>query len=219
MQTIGDHSFGTPARITARASVGRRGIVNIERDVAMSGPIQQKGILVLQGILMRRFARSFPLSFDCSITFEQLYGGVEGDSASMAEYLAIVSDLAEVPLRQDLAITGSINQLGEAQVIGGAHHKIEGFFRACETLGELTGTQGAIIPAANEDHLVLRDSVAQAVAAGKFHVYSVTTVEEALELFTGMPIGDAEQESDDTLYGRVRKTLNRFDTALHDRGI
>jgi len=219
VQTIGDHSFGTPARITARASVGRRGVVNIERDVAMSGPIQQKGILVLQGILMRRFARTFPLSFDCSITFEQLYGGVEGDSASMAEFLAIVSDLAEVPLRQDLAITGSINQLGEAQVIGGAHHKIEGFFRACETLGGLTGTQGAIIPAANEEHLVLRDSVAQAVADGRFHVYSVTTVEEALELFTGMPVGDAEHQSDDTLYGRVRKTLNRFDKALKDRGI
>ena len=219
VQSVGDHSFGTPARITARASVGRRGVVNIERDVAMSGPIQQKGILVLQGILMRRFARTFPLSFDCSITFEQLYGGVEGDSASMAEYIAIVSDLAEVPLRQDLAITGSINQLGEAQVIGGAHHKIEGFFRACETLGGLTGTQGAIIPAANEDHLVLRDDVAQAVGDGRFHVYSVTTVEEALELFTGMPVGDAEHQSDDTLYGRVRKTLNRFDKALHERGI
>ena len=219
VQTIGDHSFGTPARITARASVGRRGVVNIERDVAMSGPIQQKGILVLQGILMRRFARSFPLSFDCSITFEQLYGGVEGDSASMAEFIAIVSDLAEVPLRQDLAITGSINQLGEAQVIGGAHHKIEGFFRACETLGGLSGTQGVIIPAANEDHLVLRDSVQQAVAAEQFHVYSVTTVEQALELFTGLPVGDAETESNDTLYGRVRRTLNLFDKALQNRGI
>jgi predicted ATP-dependent protease len=222
VQTLGDHAFGSPARITARSSVGRRGVINIERVVAMSGPIQQKGSMTLQGILMRRFAHRFPLSFDCSVTFEQMYGGIEGDSASMAEYIAIVSELADVPIRQDLAITGSINQLGEAQVIGGVHHKIEGFFASCQALGGLSGTQGVVLPLQNEVNLVLRDEVRDAVAAGRFHLYSIERAEEAIALFTGMPAGEIDGAGEyphDSVYGRVMKTLERFDSMLSARHI
>jgi predicted ATP-dependent protease len=222
VQSLGDHAFGSPARITARSSVGRRGVINIERLVAMSGPIQQKGSMTLQGILMRRFAHRFPLSFDCSVTFEQMYGGIEGDSASMAEYIAIVSELADVPIRQDLAITGSINQLGEAQVIGGVHHKIEGFFAACCSLGGPSGTQGVVLPLQNEANLVLRDEVRDAVAEKQFHLYSVSRVEEAIELFTGMSVGQidaAGQYPTGTVYGRVMATLERFDSMLSARHI
>ena len=217
VQNVGDHTFGAPARISARASVGRRGIINIERLVAMSGPIQQKGTLALQGLLARRFARHAPTSFDCSVTFEQLYGGVEGDSASLAEYIAIISDLANLPIRQDLAITGSVNQLGEAQVIGGVHHKVEGFFRACHDCAPLTGEQGVVLPAGNEPHLVLRDEVTAAVAEGKFHLFSIEHVDEAVELFTGMPVGDPAVADEATVYGRVVRTLNEFDGALAER--
>ncbi|MFT5394793.1 MAG: putative ATP-dependent protease [Gammaproteobacteria bacterium] len=219
VQDVGDHIFGCPARITARASVGRRGVINIERMVAMSGPIQQKGTLVLQGLLMRWFARHAPTSFDCSVTFEQLYGGVEGDSASLAEYIAIVSDLADLPIRQDLAITGSVNQLGEAQVIGGVHHKIEGFFRVCQELGPLTGGQGVVLPAGNEQHLVLRDDVTAAIGAGLFNLYSVESVDDAVELFTGLPVGNPAEPSEETVYGRVVKSLNAFDAILAARGL
>jgi predicted ATP-dependent protease len=222
VQWLGDHAFGSPARITARSSVGRRGVINIERLVAMSGPIQQKGSMTLQGILMRSFAHHFPLSFDCSVTFEQMYGGIEGDSASMAEYIAIVSELADVPIRQDLAITGSINQLGEAQVIGGVHHKIEGFFAACRSLGELSGTQGVILPLQNEVNLVLRDEVRDAVAAGRFHLYSVARAEDAIALFTGLPVGQMDESGNypsESVYGRVMATLTRFDRMLTARHI
>jgi predicted ATP-dependent protease len=222
VQSLGDHTFGAPTRITARSSVGRRGVINIERLVAMSGPIQQKGSMTLQGILMRNFAHRFPLSFDCSVTFEQMYGGIEGDSASMAEYIAIVSELADVPIRQDLAITGSVNQLGDAQVIGGVHHKIEGFFRACLSLGGFTGTQGVILPRQNEANVVLRDEVRDAVAGGRFHLYSVTRVEEAIALFTGMDVGDMDSGGNfppDSVYGRVFTTLSRFDATLASRHI
>jgi predicted ATP-dependent protease len=222
VQHLGDHAFGSPARITARASVGRRGVINIERLVAMSGPIQQKGSMVLQGILMRRFAHGFPLSFDCSVTFEQMYGGVEGDSASMAEFIAIISELADVPIRQDIAITGSINQLGDAQVIGGVHHKVEGFYAACLCTGGLTGRQGVVLPAANAINLVLRDEVRDAVAAGQFHLYTVNCVEDAIELFTGLPVGglsDGGAYPADSVYGRVMTTLAGFDQRLSERGI
>src|SRR3546814_708726 len=145
--------------------------------------------MVLQGFLTGYFARRHPLSFNCSITFEQSYGGVDGDSASLAELLAVLSDLAGVPVRQDLAITGSVNQLGRSQAVGGVHHKVEGFFRTCVHAGGLTGEQGVVVPAANEANLVLREDVAEAVDAGKFHVWSVRSIEEAIELFTGLPAG------------------------------
>jgi predicted ATP-dependent protease len=197
--------------------MGRRGVINIERDVALGGPIQQKGAMVIQGWLTGRFARRMPMSFACSVTFEQSYGGVEGDSASLAELVAILSDLSGVPLRQDLAITGSVNQLGQAQAIGGARHKVEGFFRACTDRGALTGTQGVVLPAANARNLVLRDEVVEAVAAGRFHVWTVRTIEEALGLFTGMEPGTPDAEGaypPGSVLGRVMATLEAFDRRL-----
>jgi len=220
VQSTGDHSFGRPARVTARTYAGERGVLNIERDIALGGPIQQKGVLVLEGFLKGRFAQQFPLSFSASITFEQTYGGVDGDSASLAELIAVLSSLAEVPIRQDIAITGSVNQLGRAQAIGGANEKIEGFFQTCAQAG-LSGSQGVIIPAANEIHLALRPTVAAAIGGGQFHLWSVTTVEEAIELLTGQTPGEAGADSaypTDSLYGRVMARLSAYDRALTARG-
>ena len=220
VREVGDHVFGAPSRVTARASMGRRGVINIERDVALGGPIQQKGAMVIQGWLMGRFARRMPLSFNCSVTFEQSYGGVEGDSASLAELLAILSDLAGVPLRQDLAITGSVNQRGQAQPIGGARHKTEGFFRACRDRGALTGTQGVVLPATNARSLVLRAEVEQAVAQGLFQIWTVETIEDAIGLFTGMDAGTPDADGaypPGTLLGRVQATLEEFDRRLAAR--
>ena len=217
---MGDHSYGGPSRVTARASVGRHGVINLERAVALSGPIQQKGAMVLHGYLAGRFARRFPLSFDCSITFEQNYGGVEGDSASLAELLAILSDLSGLPLRQDLGITGSVNQHGRSQAIGGADVKIEGFFRTCESTGGLTGEQGVVLPAANECNLALRDDVAEAVGQGRFHLYSVETIDEAVELFTGRAAGEPDAEGNfapDTVNGLVAARLAEYDRILSER--
>ncbi|MCP4326814.1 MAG: AAA family ATPase [Alphaproteobacteria bacterium] len=219
VRSTGDHSFGSPTRVTARTYAGARGVLNIERDIALGGPIQQKGVLVLEGFLKGRFAQRFPISFSASITFEQSYGGVEGDSASLAELIAILSSLADVPVRQDIAITGSVNQRGRSQAIGGANEKIEGFFRSCEEAG-LTGSQGVIVPAANEIHLALRPPVATAVADERFHIWSVATVEEALELLTEMTAGEGDGDGHypaDTVYGRVMAKLTSYDRALSER--
>ncbi|MFO1060628.1 MAG: AAA family ATPase [Dongiaceae bacterium] len=217
----GDWRFGAPVRITARGSVGRRGIVNIERDVALGGPVQQKGAMVFQGFLARRFARDRPLSFTCSITFEQTYGAVEGDSASLAELVAVLSDLAELPVRQDLAVTGSVNQMGRVQAIGGATWKVEGFHRVCAARpGGLGGRQGVVLPAANRVNLVLADEVAAAVAAGRFHLWPVETVEEALGLLLGVEAGVADgagRYPADSVYGRVAARLDGFDRLLARR--
>ncbi|RKQ68027.1 Lon protease family protein [Oceanibaculum indicum] len=206
VRDLGDHAFGMPARVSARASAGREGVTNIERDVDLGGPIQQKGVMVLQGFLAGSFARDIPLSFTCSITFEQSYGGVEGDSASMAELIAILSDLADIPVRQDLAITGSVNQHGKTQAIGGAHHKVEGFFRTCVENGGLTGDQGVVLPRSNEQNLVLDPAVTAAIAEGRFHLWSVDSIEEAAELFldTGW----------DEIRGRVETRLRAFNGVL-----
>jgi predicted ATP-dependent protease len=215
-----DHTFGAPSRVTARASIGRLGVSNIERDVELGGPIQQKGVLVLQGFLAGRFARRIPLSFNCSITFEQSYGGVEGDSASMAELVAVLSDLAGVPLRQDVAVTGSVDQRGRAQPVGGIRHKIEGFFRTCQAAGRLSGSQGVVIPVSNRLNVVPHDDVADAVADGQFHIWEADTVDQVIELMTGMPAGIAGPNGEyppDTIYGRVMAQLLAFDQALEAR--
>ena len=220
VRDLGDHAFGTPARVTARASIGRLGVTNIEREVAIGGPIQQKGVMVLQGFLAGHFARRFPLSFNCSITFEQSYGGVEGDSASVAEVLAIISDLAGLACRQDLAVTGSVNQRGQVQAVGGEAEKVEGFFRTCRDAGPLTGAQGVVLPAANEPNLVLDDAVAGAIEAGSFHLWSVGAVEDALEILTGVPAGVAQADGTyppETVYGRAMRQLEEFDRVLADR--
>jgi predicted ATP-dependent protease len=221
VQDYGDHSFGLPSRVTARASVGRTGLINIERDVALGGPIQQKGVMVLQGFLAGHFARRMPLSFDASITFEQSYGGIEGDSASLAELLAVLSDLGQVPLRQDIAVTGSVNQRGEVQAVGGVLYKAEGFYRVCAERGALTGNQGVLVPATNERNLVLRDEIAHSVADARFHIWSAAKVEDAIELLTGMPAGEPDADGSypkDTLYGRVQAALEAFDRRLIERG-
>lgn len=220
VRDIGDHAFGTPSRVTARASVGRRGVLNIERDTGLGGPIQQKGALVLQGWLSGTFARAYPLSFDVSITFEQSYGGVDGDSATLAEVVAILSDLSGLPVRQSLAITGSMNQRGEAQAIGGAHHKIEGFFRSCKEAGTLDGSQGVGVPVANVDNLVLSEEVEAAVRDGRFSVYSLATIEDAVELFMGVPAGEPGPDGafpPDTVFGKVAAQLEAYDRVLTER--
>jgi predicted ATP-dependent protease len=185
---LGTHAFGRPARITARIRLGGGSVVDIEKEVALGGPIHSKGVLILQGFLGQRFASERPLSLAASLVFEQSYAGVEGDSASCAELVALLSALAETPVLQGRAVTGSVNQHGQVQAIGGVNEKIEGFFDVCRDAG-LTGEQGVLIPAANVAHLMLRADVVKAAEAGQFHVWPVATVDEALELLTGVPAG------------------------------
>lgn len=185
---VGDVSFGTPARITATVNPGNRGIVDIEREVTLGQPIHSKGVLILQGYLGHKYARDFPLTLSASIAMEQSYGYIDGDSASLAEICTLISALTHIPIRQQYALTGSINQYGEVQAIGGVNEKIEGFFRLCKTRG-LTGKQGVIIPKANVRNLMLKREVVAAVEAGQFHVHSVATVDECLEILTGKPAG------------------------------
>ena len=190
---MGKFAFGLPSRITARVRVGKGEVVDIEREVELGGPIHSKGVLILSSFLGARYAADHPLSLSASLVFEQSYGGVEGDSASMAELCTLLSALAEVPIKQSWAITGSVNQHGQAQPIGGVNEKIEGFFDVCRTRG-LTGEQGVIIPTSNVQHLMLRNDVIEAVAAGQFHVYPVQTVDQAIELLTGLSSGERDEE-------------------------
>jgi lon-related putative ATP-dependent protease len=180
----GDHQFGLPSRVTARVFMGRKDVVQIDRESHLTGPIHDKGVLILQGYLGGRYAQDYPLTLSATLTFEQSYGGVEGDSASSTELYALLSALSGLPIRQDLAVTGSVNQHGQIQPIGGATQKIEGFFHICKARG-LTGTQGAIIPRANIRHLMLSPEVVQAIDKGQFTVYAIDTVDEGISLLTG----------------------------------
>ncbi len=186
---LGSYAFGQPHRITARVRLGGGKVVDIERESELGGPIHSKGVLILSGFLAGRYAVNRPLSLAASLVFEQSYGGVEGDSASSAELYALLSALAEAPLKQSLAVTGSVNQHGEVQAIGGVNEKIEGFFDVCRARG-LSGEQGVLIPEANVKHLMLRHDVVKAVAAGSFHVYPVATIDQGLEILTGLPAGE-----------------------------
>ncbi|MDD3762032.1 MAG: AAA family ATPase [Nevskiales bacterium] len=209
---IGANRFGHPSRITATARLGAGKVVDIEREVELGGAIHSKGVMILSAFLASRFARTEPLSLSASLVFEQSYGGVEGDSASVAELCALLSALTGLGLRQDLAITGSVNQLGAVQAIGGVNEKIEGFFDICAARG-LTGKQGVLIPEANVKHLMLRRDVVEAVAAGRFSVYAVGEVDQALELLTGVPAGVADADGsypDDTVNGRAQQRLREF---------
>jgi len=188
---LGGLAFGRPSRITARVRLGRGEVVDIEREVELGGPLHSKGVLILAGFLGERFATRRPLALSASLGFEQSYSGVEGDSASSAELYALLSALAQTPIKQSLAVTGSVNQRGQVQAIGGVNEKIEGFFEVCRTAG-LTGDQGVLIPAANVKHLMLRREVVEAVAAGRFHVYAAETVDEGVELLTGVPAGERD---------------------------
>lgn len=188
VMTIGDFTFGKPSRITANTYMGKTGIVNIEREVEISGPSHSKGVLILSGYLGEKFAQDFPLSLTASLCFEQLYNGVDGDSASSTEAYAILSSLSGIPINQSIAVTGSVNQKGTIQPIGGVNEKIEGFYKTCKMKG-LNYEQGVIIPIQNVRNLHLSDEVIQAVKEGKFHIYAVSTIDEGIEILTGVPAG------------------------------
>lgn len=190
---LGDFSFGKPSRITAETFMGRRGVINIERESQLSGRIHDKGVLILSGYLGRKFAQNKPLSLSASLCFEQSYEGVEGDSASSTELYAILSSLSGLPVKQDIAVTGSVNQKGEVQPIGGVNQKIEGFFDICKTKG-LTGRQGVIIPYQNLRNLMLREDVVQAVKEDQFHIWAVTTVGEGIEILTDVAAGERKPD-------------------------
>ncbi len=212
--SMGVTAFGKPSRITARVRVGQGNVVDIEREVELGGPLHSKGVLILSGYLGAQYAQEKPLSLTASLVFEQSYGGVDGDSASSAELYALLSAIAEVPLAQHYAVTGSINQHGEVQAIGGVNEKIEGFFDLCAERG-LTGDQGVLIPEANIKHLMLHPRVVEAAAAGKFHIYPVATVEQGIELLTGMNAGEKDADGafpDGSFNARVADRLGVFAT-------
>jgi ATP-dependent Lon protease len=213
---IGGYSFGRPNRVTASVGMGQAGIVNIERESHLSGSVHDKGVLILAGYLRNRFGQNHPLALSASLCFEQSYSGVEGDSASSTELYALLSRLANVPVRQDIAVTGSVNQWGEIQAIGGVNEKIEGFYDACCAVG-LTGKQGVLIPQANVRHLVLRDDVISAVAEGKFHIYPVRTIDEGLAILTGIPSGGGLRG--DTTSARVARRLRELALGLKEFGV
>ena len=206
---FGGHAFGKPSRITARARPGQGRVIDIEREARLGGPIHSKGVLILTGFLAGRYVLDRPMSLLASIVLEQSYGGVEGDSASAAELVALLSSLSGSPIKQSMAITGALNQLGEIQAIGGANEKIEGFFDLCNDRG-LTGDQGVVIPESNVQHLMLRSDVVEACSQGRFHVYSASHLDDALELMIGRPASD--------IHADVKSTLERFaDVFLNSR--
>jgi predicted ATP-dependent protease len=207
---LGEYAFGKPSRITATVQAGKGSIVDIEREAKLGGNTHSKGILILKGYLGERFAREKPLSFTAHLTFEQSYSMIDGDSASSAELYALLSALSGVPLRQGLAVTGSVNQRGQIQPIGGVNEKIEGFFRACRERG-LTGTQGVLIPRANVENLMLSRDVVEAVESSAFHIYPVSTIEEGIEILTGVAAGvcdDAGVFPAESVFGRVAVRLD-----------
>lgn len=209
---LGEAAFGWPVRITGRVGLGSGEIVDIEREVALGGPIHSKGVLILVGFIAGRFGRRLPLSLHATLVFEQSYAGVEGDSASLAEACALLSAVGEIPIRQAYAMTGSMNQAGVVQPIGGVNEKVEGFFDVCVTRG-LTGEQGVVIPAGNVKDLMLRDDLIEAVRDERFSVVSVETIDDALEILSGMPAGTADADGaypDDSVNGRVVAGLRRF---------
>lgn len=191
---IGDHAFGHPSRVTTRTYVGKQGVVQIDREVELAGRIHNKGVLTLIGYLGGQYAGDQPLSLSAQITFEQNYGGIEGDSASSTELYALLSSLSGRPIKQSIAVTGSVNQLGEIQAIGGVTQKVEGWFNVCKERG-LTGAQGVIIPSSNVKDLMLRVAVVEAVAAGQFHIWAVDTVDEGIEILTGIAAGEIHTEA------------------------
>ena len=210
--TMGDFAFGKPTRITATTSVGRAGVINIEREADLSGRTHNKGVLILGGYLREKYAQNKPFSLSASLAFEQSYSGVDGDSASSTEVYALLSSLSKLPLRQDIAVTGSLNQKGEIQPIGGVNEKVEGFFDVCKAK-RLTGKQGVMIPYQNVPNLMLRRDIVEAVEAGEFHIYPVATIEEGIEILTGIKAGKRKADGSfekDTINARVDQELQRL---------
>lgn len=211
----GDYAFGKPSRVTASVGLGSEGLINIEREAKLSGGTHDKGVLILAGFLRNTYGADKPLAVSASICFEQSYSGVEGDSASATELFALLSTLARIPLRQDIAVTGSVNQWGQIQAIGGVNEKIEGYFDVCRTVG-LTGSQGVCIPAGNVQNLILRADVREAVENGQFHIYPIETVDQGLELLTGIQAGTTEQ--DGTLHCLIDRRLTEMARTLKQFG-
>lgn len=214
--SLGHASFGKPTRVTASTSVGKAGLINIEREARLSGPTHDKGVLILSGYLRQKYAGTMPLNLSASICFEQSYGGVEGDSASSTELYALLSSISDLPINQGFAVTGSINQMGDIQPIGGVNEKIEGFFDVCKAQG-LTGKQGVLIPIQNMRHLVLRKDVSEAVAKKKFHVYAISSVDEGITLLTGKPSGKPDKKGiypKNTVHGLVQMKLKKMSQIL-----
>ncbi len=215
---LGDVSFGKPSRITCRTYLGRGGVINIERESQLSGPLHNKGVYILGGYLGWKYAQNRPLSLSASICFEQSYEGVDGDSASSTELYALLSSLSDIPVKQNIAVTGSVNQKGEIQAIGGVNQKIEGFFRVCKARG-LTGNQGVMIPEANRRHLMLRSEVVEAVRKGTFHIYAVKTVDEGIEVITGLKAGKKRKDGSyprNTVNYAVDRALNNMALQLKE---
>ncbi len=215
---LGDYMFGKPSRITAKTSLGKAGIINIEREAEMSGPIHNKGVYILNGYLRGKYAQDKPITMSASLCFEQSYSGVEGDSASSTEIYALLSSISGLPLRQDIAVTGSVNQKGEVQPIGGVNEKVEGFFDVCRAKG-LTGKQGVMIPHLNVDDLMLRKDVVQAVKERKFHLYPVKTIDQGIEILTGMEAGGILEDGrfkEGTVNDRVDKKLRELGTKIKE---
>ena len=213
----GPLSFGKPCRVTAVTYPGIEGPVNIAREVEMSGPIHSKGVLILKGFLAARFAQRRPLMFGASLVFEQTYEAIDGDSASTTELYALLSSLAEVPIQQKFAVTGSVDQHGMVQPVGAINEKIESFFDVCVAKGGLSGDQGVLIPPRNCEGLMLREDVVDAVRRGAFHILSVDSVDDGIELLTGVPAGVADAHGDfppTTVYGRIQARLRAFRRVL-----
>jgi lon-related putative ATP-dependent protease len=215
--SLGDFTFGRPTKITADISMGAKGVVNIEREVKLSGRIHDKGVMILSGFIGERYAKDKPLSLSATLTFEQSYEEVEGDSASSAELYALISSIADIPIKQYYAVTGSVNQKGEIQPIGGVNNKIEGFFETCKIKG-LNGKQGVIIPYQNKKDLMLKKEVIDAVKDGKFHIYAIKTIDEGLEILTGLNIKEIDKKVNESLYklainykkfGETKKSKNK----------
>ncbi|SMG10660.1 Lon protease family protein [Dethiosulfovibrio salsuginis] len=209
---LGDYAFGHPSRITANTYMGKEGVVNIERETSMAGPIHNKGHLTLSSYLGRKYAQDMPLTLSASISFEQNYGGIEGDSASSTELYCLLSSLSEVAINQSIAVTGSVDQFGNIQPIGGVNEKIEGFFSYCKERG-LTGEQGVMIPHQNEKHLMLNREVVEAIKDGKFHVWKVHSVDEGIEILTGIPAGKPNSKGDfpkKSIHGKVKAKLQKW---------
>ena len=216
---LGDYEFGFPVRVTARTHAGEEGLLNIEREVEMSGPIHDKGVLILHSYLAALFAHIAPLALNAAVVFEQEYSGVEGDSASCAEFYALLSSLSGLPIRQGIAVTGALNQHGEMLPVGGINEKIEGYFRCCERLG-LTGQQGVLIPRRNQRHLMLEPRVVDAVAQGRFHIYTAEQAGDGMELLTGRSFGTLGPDgyAPDSVLGCAQQTLQDYRRACVDAG-
>jgi ATP-dependent Lon protease len=212
---VGGYAFGRPSRITATVALGQAGVINIEREARLSGSTHDKGMAILSGFLRNRFGQAHPVAMSASICFEQSYSGIDGDSASSTEIYALLSALSGVPIRQNLAVTGSVDQYGDVQAIGGANEKVEGYYRVCKAVG-LNGSQGVLLPRANVANLMLDSEVVDAVARGQFHLYPVDNIDAGIELLTGVRAGSIEEPG--TVNHLVDQRLQKISAWMRDRG-